>query len=114
MEHTTLLFFSISSGEVLVIIIVLFLVMGPKKLPKIARDVGRAVRYMRNATNSITEEITKETTKYKEDLDEHISPVKKEYTKIKKDILRETKKLQNEFNSKDKRNEEEKLGPDKD
>ncbi|MEA3505003.1 MAG: twin-arginine translocase TatA/TatE family subunit [Bacteroidota bacterium] len=97
MTINTLLFFNIGAGELFVVITILFLIFGPKKMPEIARKIGKTINYIKHATNDITTEITKETDKYKDIIDEQTKPIKDQYNKAKKDIDRETKKSQNEF-----------------
>lgn len=50
-------------GEMMVIAVFALLVFGPKRLPEIARSVGRAMREFRRATSELTQEL-------KEGLDE--------------------------------------------
>ncbi len=52
-----LLFFNISGGEIVIIIIVILLVFGPKKVPELARNIGKAMNQLRNATEDIKKEI---------------------------------------------------------
>ena len=61
MIANTLLFLDISGGEFLVIILGIFLVFGPKKMPEIARKVGRAMNELKKATSDITKEFSEET-----------------------------------------------------
>lgn len=63
-----LLFFNISGGEILLIIIVIYLVFGPKKIPEFARMIGKGINEMRRATNDIRNEITREANKVKSDI----------------------------------------------
>lgn len=63
-----LLFFNISGGEILLIIIVIYLVFGPKKIPEFARMIGKGINEMRRATNDIRSEITREANKVKSDI----------------------------------------------
>ncbi len=67
--YSFLLFFNISGGEILVIIIVIYLVFGPKKIPEFARMLGKGINEMRRATNDIKNEITREANKIKKDID---------------------------------------------
>ena len=53
-------FFGIGFGEVLLILIVALIIWGPKRLPEIARTLGRAVRTLRKATYDLTSAVTKE------------------------------------------------------
>ncbi len=64
-----LLFLNISGGEILVILVVIYLVFGPKKIPELARMLGKGINEMRRATNEIKEEINREISKTKKDID---------------------------------------------
>lgn len=66
--NSFLIFFNISGGEILLIIIVIYLVFGPKKIPEFARMIGKGINEMRRATNDIRNEITKEANKVKSDI----------------------------------------------
>ena len=72
-----LLFFDISTGELLLILIVVFLVFGPKKLPEMARKVGRGLNELRRATDEIKNEIRKETLDIENTFDDKKEPVNK-------------------------------------
>ena len=61
MSTSTLLFLDISGGEFLVIILGIFLVFGPKKMPEMARKIGRAMNELKKATSDITKEFSDET-----------------------------------------------------
>jgi len=49
--------FNIGGAELIVILLIAFVVVGPKDLPKIARALGRFVRYIR----AMIEEVKRET-----------------------------------------------------
>lgn len=68
MPTPVLLFFNISSGELLIILLVAFVVFGPSKIPEIARKVGRGISEVRRASDEIKREITKETRKMESSL----------------------------------------------
>jgi TatA/E family protein of Tat protein translocase len=57
-----LMFFDVSGGELLVIILVVFLVFGPQKMPEIARKIGRTMNQVKKATNDLTREFREETS----------------------------------------------------
>ena len=61
MISSTLLFLDISGGEFLIIILGIFLVVGPKKMPEMARKVGRAINELKKASSDITKEFRDET-----------------------------------------------------
>lgn len=56
------LFSGIGSGEVIIILIVLLLLFGPKQLPEFAKSIGSALRRLRKATDDIKEELGLEET----------------------------------------------------
>ena len=58
-----LLFFDISGGELLLILVVAFLVFGPSKLPELARKIGKGMNEIRRASDEIKREIDKESRK---------------------------------------------------
>lgn len=61
MLENTLLFLDISGGEFLVILLVAFFVFGPKKLPEIARKLGRTMNEIKSVSGELTKEFRDET-----------------------------------------------------
>jgi Tat protein translocase TatB subunit len=55
-----LLFFDLGAGEILLIIIVVVVVFGPKQLPEMARNLGKAINEMKRASSGFKDEINKE------------------------------------------------------
>jgi len=53
-------FFGIGLGEVLLILVLALIIWGPKRLPGIARTLGKTARTLRKATNDFTSQITRE------------------------------------------------------
>ena len=53
-------FFGVGPWEVLLILIVALLVIGPEKIPGIARTLGRTVRAVRRASSELTSAVTRE------------------------------------------------------
>lgn len=49
--------FGIGMPELVVIMVVALIVLGPKRLPEAAKGLGRALREFRHATSSLTEEL---------------------------------------------------------
>ncbi len=76
----------ISYGEMFFILFVMLLVFGPEKLPEIARNLGKGIRQLRDASNNIKKEMLKETQKAGLDMEA--------IEKLKKDI-KDTKKIMN-------------------
>ncbi|MFQ3576682.1 MAG: twin-arginine translocase TatA/TatE family subunit [Cytophagales bacterium] len=60
MSVSTLLFIGgMGWGEIVVILFVLLLLFGGKKIPELARGLGRGIREFKDATNEIKNEVTK-------------------------------------------------------
>jgi Tat protein translocase TatB subunit len=49
--------FGIGTPELLVILVVALVVLGPERLPEIARAVGKAMAELRRATSGLTDEL---------------------------------------------------------
>lgn len=49
--------FGIGTPELVIICIVALIVLGPKRLPEVARGIGKALADLRNATSGVTEEL---------------------------------------------------------
>ncbi len=73
----------ISYSEIFVIFFVMLLIFGPEKLPEIARNLGKGIRQLRDASNSVKKEMFKETQKAGLDT-EAIEKLKKEMKDAKK------------------------------
>lgn len=52
--------FGIGSGEVILILVVAILVLGPKKLPEFARNAGRLIANLRAATSDLKKNLEQE------------------------------------------------------
>lgn len=53
----TLLFFSISGGEIFLVLLFVLVFFGADKIPGLARTMGRTIRQIRDATGDIQREI---------------------------------------------------------
>ncbi|UCD37711.1 MAG: twin-arginine translocase TatA/TatE family subunit [Fidelibacterota bacterium] len=71
---------SLGFGEILVILFIILLLFGAKKLPDLARGLGQGMREFKRATNEIQDEIKSAT-----DLDEPPKKVTDSSTSEKKD-----------------------------
>lgn len=60
--------FDLGFQELIVIFIVALLVFGPKKLPELARTLGKAVRDIRQAMSGVKEQIDSEIQEVKDPL----------------------------------------------
>ena len=48
--------FNVGITEIILLLLIAFLVVGPKDLPKVARAIGRFVRYVRELVNEVKRE----------------------------------------------------------
>ena len=98
------LLFNIGFAELLLILLIAFVVVGPKDLPKVARALGRFVRYIRNMIEEVKresglDEVEKEFKNIERKVDEGVRAVdirpdlqktqlqiNKELNAIKKDV----------------------------
>ncbi len=55
------MFENIGGGELLVILIFIFIFFGAKKIPEIAQGLGKGIREFRKAARDIQDEVEKET-----------------------------------------------------
>jgi sec-independent protein translocase protein TatA len=58
-----LLFFDFGSGEIFLIVLVIFLVFGPDRIPEMARKFGKFINEIKRASEDIKTEINKEADK---------------------------------------------------
>jgi sec-independent protein translocase protein TatA len=56
-----MIFDNLGGTELLVVVFVIFLFFGPKKLPEIGRTLGKGVREFRNAMTSVRRDIEQAT-----------------------------------------------------
>ncbi|MCB0395847.1 MAG: twin-arginine translocase TatA/TatE family subunit [Flavobacteriales bacterium] len=56
-----LLFFNLGGGEIVVIMLVILLFFGAKRIPELARGLGKGMREFKNAANDIQREIQQST-----------------------------------------------------
>ncbi len=68
MFQSVLLFFNIGTPELFVIILVIIMFFGSKKIPELARGLGKGIREVKNATSDIQEEIRKSSAAVKEEI----------------------------------------------
>ncbi len=55
------MFENVGGTEILVILLVMFIFFGPKKLPEIGKILGKAIREFRGAMKGIQDDIEKST-----------------------------------------------------
>ena len=75
-------FLFIGTAEIMVILVIALIVLGPSKIPDIARGLGQGMRSLRDASNDIKSEIKKSSeeppidTSAAEEISEEINKVK--------------------------------------
>lgn len=52
--------FGIGTSEILIILLIALLVLGPKEIPKVARTIGRTMRDLQRAKNELRQTIDAE------------------------------------------------------
>ena len=57
--------FDIGGGELILILLAVLVLFGPKQLPELSRKFGKFTRTVKNATRDIKNEIDKETRDFK-------------------------------------------------
>ena len=79
----SLLFFDFGSGEIMLIVIAVFLIFGPSKIPEMARGMGKFINDIKRASEDIKNEINREADRQERDkkLQEYKSQVEKDLAK---------------------------------
>ena len=85
MLNAVLLFFEVGGGEILLIMLVALMFFGSKNVPQIARSLGKGMREIRDASNSIKTEIVREAERVKEE-----SGITRELKEVESEIRKNT------------------------
>ena len=93
-----LLFLDVSGGELLIIMLVVFLVFGPEKMPEMARKAGRLMNQMKKASNDLTREFKKETSGIQNEIDAAHSKVKDQFESVNREFNRTKAQVNTELN----------------
>lgn len=67
----------LSASEIIVILFVVVLLFGPKKIPEIARGLGKGMKEFKKATDDIKKEINNEIQDVKKNTSDEIENLKK-------------------------------------
>ena len=80
--------FGLGFGEVILILIIALVFIGPKKLPELAKGLGKGLREFQNAAKGFQDQITKEVDDIKPKFDENDLPsVQAIKDEIKHDVI---------------------------
>jgi sec-independent protein translocase protein TatA len=89
----SLLFFDFGSGEILLIIIAVFLIFGPSKIPEMARGLGKFINEIKRASEDIKTEINREADRLEREkkLSEYKAQVEKDLDIAEKETTEDIK-----------------------
>lgn len=90
------IFLFIGMAEIVFILFVVLLVFGADRVPEIARNLGKIIRQVKDASNDIKSEITKSAQREGIDID-ITKDVQKEIDKVKEDIDEITGPIKRKF-----------------
>lgn len=57
MKAQIFMFFNLGGGEIFIVLIIVLLLFGSKKIPEFARGLGKGIRYFKDATDEIQRDI---------------------------------------------------------
>ena len=77
---TILAFGPLGTPEIIIIFVIVFLLFGAKKLPELARGIGKSLGEFKKAKNEFQDELMNSETKAQEKKLEENKPVEKPYT----------------------------------
>ena len=63
-------FLVLGGGEIFIILLVILLLFGSKRIPEIARGMGKGIRQFKDATNDIQSDLTDSIKEVKKDIDQ--------------------------------------------
>lgn len=69
--------FGLGAGEILIILVMALIFIGPKKLPKLARGLGQGLSEFQNAMKGITTSVQEPMERTVEELKEEIQDTNK-------------------------------------
>lgn len=83
----------ISGGEIVVVALVFLLLFGSKKIPEMARGLGKGLREFKKAADDIKREIRESTP----DVDKSIGDLEKDIKKTTEGLMDEVSKFKNDL-----------------
>lgn len=96
--------FNMDMGELLLVLLVAFLVVGPKDLPKVARWIARQIKKLKRLVNEVKtetgwDEFSKELKDTKADLEKTVreADIEGEIKQVSQELKQETETLQREL-----------------
>ena len=86
-----------SGGEIAFVLLAALLLFGAEKIPDIARNLGKGIRMVKNATDDIKSEITKSADRGAEFRNDTTKNITDEVKKVKEDIEKITGSVKRKF-----------------
>ncbi len=80
--------FGLGVGEVLIILVIAFLLFGPKQLPEVGRQVGKAVRGFKETADDLRQTV-----------DPEITMIQQEFKMVEQDLESSMKEAEEEINA---------------
>ena len=80
--------FGLGAGEVLIILVIAFLLFGPKQLPEVGRQVGRAVKGFKDTAEDLRKSVEPE-----------INMIQQEVKMVEQDFQASVKEAEDEINA---------------
>ena len=80
--------FGLGVGEVLIILVVAFLMFGPKQLPEMGRQVGKAVKGFKETADDLRQTV-----------DPEINMIQQEFKMVEQDLTVSMKEAEDEINA---------------
>ncbi len=78
--------FDVGGGELILILLVVILLFGPKKLPELARSFGKGMRHVRRAQEDLSQQIRDISADVSAPVTKVTDQIKKETEAIKKEV----------------------------
>lgn len=91
-----ILLFGISGGEIFVILLLVLVLFGPKKIPEIARTIGKGI----NEVKRVQRDINNEINRYSEEIDNPVKSVKEDIEGFSKGLSDDAKGVQDAMDRK--------------
>jgi sec-independent protein translocase protein TatA len=74
------LFFSISGGEIIIVLLFVLMFFGSKGLPDMARTLGRTMRQVRDASNEVQREIQRGANEVRREVEQRRMDIERSAT----------------------------------
>ncbi|MFW5758998.1 MAG: Sec-independent protein translocase subunit TatA/TatB [Bacteroidota bacterium] len=88
-----ILLFGISGGEIFVIMLLVLILFGPKKIPEIARAIGKGI----NEVKKVQRDINNEINRYSNEIDNPVKDIKEDIEGFSKGLEDEAKSIERSY-----------------